>query len=100
MAKSHKSGFIQHTLPKTLNMKKFQAEWVVCAEKVRVAFEKISEAVARWVLRQGDTPQRRQYLANLELEAALERRLLEAQKANKPRDSHGRYTKRSAPHRA
>lgn len=77
MAKQHKSGFIQHTPPKTLNMKKLQAEWVVFAEKVRVAFEKISEAVARWILRQEDTPQRRQYLANLELEAALERRLLD-----------------------
>lgn len=83
-----------------MNMKKLQTALAVFVEKWRVACEKISAAVARWILRQEDTPQRRQYLANLELEAALERRLLEAQKANKPRDSQGRYTKRSAPHRA
>lgn len=100
MAKSHKSGFIQHTPPKTLNMKNLQAALAVFVEKWRVACEQIGAAVAHWILRQEDTPERRRYLANLELEAALERRLLEAHKANKPRDNQGRYTKRSDPHRA
>ncbi|MFT8597688.1 hypothetical protein [Acetobacter orientalis] len=69
-------------------------------EKWKIAWARFHAAIARWILEQEDTPERKRYLANLELEAVMERRLLEAHTAKKPRDSQGRYTKRSAIHRA
>lgn len=80
-----------------MNMKKWQTDFL---EIWRLACEHSRTILERWILEQEDTPERKRYLANLELEAAMERRLLEAHTAKKPRDSQGRYTKRSAIHRA
>ncbi|MFT9046216.1 hypothetical protein [Acetobacter orientalis] len=73
--------------------------WKEFGQRLNVALCRLQAGFERWIIEQSDTPERRRYLANLELEAALERRLLEKQH-NKPRDNQGRYTKRSAAHRA
>ena len=73
--------------------------WKEFGQRLNAASCRLQAGFERWIIEHSDTPERRRYLANLELEAALERRLLEKQQ-NKPRDNQGRYTKRSAPHRA
>ena len=73
--------------------------WKEFGQRLNAALCRLQARLERWIIEQSDTPERRRYVANLELEAALERRLLEKQQ-NKPRDNQGRYTKRSAAHRA
>ncbi|MFT8334707.1 MAG: hypothetical protein ABF628_00865 [Acetobacter orientalis] len=73
--------------------------WEKFSQRLSAIIGRLQVSFARWILEQGNTPERSRYLANLELEAALERHMLEKQQ-NKPRDNQGRYTKRSAAHRA